>query len=88
MFFPHAGCVFYRVFLFSEVLKKAQAEIDAVIGTARLPSFDDRPKLPYIEAIVKEVFRWNPVGPLGMSCALPAVGDDLTFSLQGFHINC
>jgi hypothetical protein len=29
------------------VLQKAQAEIDSVIGNARLPTFSDRPFLPY-----------------------------------------
>lgn len=30
-----------------EVLKKAQQEIDAVVGQDRLPSFEDRASLPY-----------------------------------------
>ena len=51
--------------LYPEVQKRGQDEIDAVIGPDRLPSFEDRPNLPYVEAIVKEVLRWNPVGPLG-----------------------
>lgn len=41
------------------VLKKAQAELDGVTGGERLPAFDDRPKLPYIEALMLEVLRWN-----------------------------
>ena len=52
--------------LFPDVQKKAQAEIDAVVGSDRLPSFTDRNSLPYIEALVKEVFRWNAVIPTGM----------------------
>ncbi len=52
--------------LYPEVQAKAQAELDAVIGHGtRLPTFDDRPQLPYIDAIVLEVLRWNPVVPLG-----------------------
>lgn len=51
--------------LFPEVQKRAQAEIHSVVGSDRLPSFADRPNLPYVEAVVKEVFRWNPVAPLG-----------------------
>ena len=47
--------------------ERAQAEIDAVIGTDRLPTYEDRPKLPYVEALVWEVLRWHVVGPLG-SC--------------------
>ena len=48
--------------LYPEAQKKAQAEIDAVVGPNRLP---DRPSLPYINAVVKETTRWNLVIPLG-----------------------
>lgn len=50
------------------VWKHAQVEIDAVVGTDRLPEFDDRPSLPYVDAIVREVFRWRPVFPSGACC--------------------
>ena len=52
--------------LYPEVQKKAQAEIDAVVGPNRLPDFHDRPFLPYINAVVKESSRWNLVTPLGI----------------------
>jgi cytochrome P450 len=52
--------------LYPEVQAKAQAEIDTVVGLTRLPDFDDRPSLPYIEAILREMSRWNPLLPLGM----------------------
>jgi hypothetical protein len=52
--------------LFPDMQKKAQAEIDAVVGPDRLPSFADRGSLPYTEALVKEVHRWNVVAPTGM----------------------
>ena len=48
-----------------EVQVKAQAEIDRVLDNGRLPSFSDFGSLPYIDAIVKESLRWNPVVPLG-----------------------
>ena len=51
--------------LYPEVQKKAQAEIDIVVGTNRLPDFEDRPSLPYINAIIKELMRWHSVLPLG-----------------------
>ncbi|KAH9849106.1 cytochrome P450 [Lenzites betulinus] len=51
--------------LYPEVQRKAQAEIEAVVGTDRLPTFDDRDSLPYIQAIFLEVLRWNNVAPLG-----------------------
>lgn len=53
--------------LFPEAKRKAQAELDAVVGRDRLPTFEDRKNLPYIRAMVKEVLRWRPVGPLGKS---------------------
>ncbi|KAJ7224753.1 cytochrome P450 [Mycena rebaudengoi] len=46
--------------------KKAQIEIDNVVGTHRLPEFEDRPFLPYVEAVYREVMRWKPVLPLGL----------------------
>lgn len=58
--------LFLAMTLFPEVQKKAQAEIDAIVGTDRLPSFADRDSLPYIEALVKEVLRWNVVAPTGV----------------------
>src|ERR1700685_675174 len=56
--------------LFPDVQKKAQAEIEAVIGNDRLPRFTDRTQLPYVDALAKEVFRWNTVVTLGK---VPAV---------------
>jgi cytochrome P450 len=55
--------VFLAMTLFPDVQKKAQAEIDDVVGSDRFPSFTDRDSLPYTEALVKEVLRWNVVGP-------------------------
>ena len=51
--------------IYPEALRKAQAEIDRVIGGDRFPTTADQPSLPYVDALVKEVLRWNPVGPLG-----------------------
>jgi cytochrome P450 len=49
-----------------EIQKKAQLEIDSVVGRDRLPSLEDKPSLPYITALVKEVLRWKPVTPLSL----------------------
>ena len=49
-----------------DVQRKAQEEIDRVIGTHRLPTLADRENLPYIDAVVKEVLRWQPVAPMGL----------------------
>jgi cytochrome P450 len=51
--------------LYPEVQAKAQAELDAVVGTGRLPSFSDRADLPYIDALFKEVLRWHQATPIG-----------------------
>jgi cytochrome P450 len=50
--------------MFPEVQKKAQEEIDRVVGSDRLPTFEDQPQLPYINALVKEALRWFPVVPI------------------------
>ncbi|RXW11737.1 hypothetical protein EST38_g14119 [Candolleomyces aberdarensis] len=52
-----------------EVQTKAQAEIDKVLGSDRLPLVSDRQDLPYVHAIVKEVGRWHSVVPLGLAHA-------------------
>jgi len=52
--------------MFPEVQKRAQAEIDRVVGDKRLPSFGDQKDLPYIECIIKELLRWRVVLPLGV----------------------
>ncbi|KAJ7142248.1 cytochrome P450 [Mycena epipterygia] len=49
-----------------EAQRKAQMEIDMVIGQGHLPDFNDEQSLPYISALVKEVLRWKPVLPIGL----------------------
>ncbi|KAJ7707838.1 cytochrome P450 [Mycena metata] len=60
-----------------EVQDRAQREIDSLLSTSnssqgsvpiptRLPTFEDKGDLPYVSAIVKEVWRWNPSVPLGL----------------------
>ncbi|KAI0317516.1 cytochrome P450 [Amylostereum chailletii] len=51
---------------YPEVQRKAQAELDAVVGVERHPDFSDRPNLPYIEAFCMELNRWRPAVPMGM----------------------
>ncbi|RPD69167.1 cytochrome P450 [Lentinus tigrinus ALCF2SS1-7] len=48
-----------------DVQERAHAELDAVIGSHRLPTLADKPNLPYLCAMVKECLRWRPVPPLG-----------------------
>ncbi|KIJ28827.1 hypothetical protein M422DRAFT_37205 [Sphaerobolus stellatus SS14] len=55
--------------LYPEVQKKAQKEIDNVLGGLRLVEFEDEPELPYISAMVKETLRWHPLLPQGVAHA-------------------
>jgi len=57
---------FLAMVLYPDVQAKAQAEIDSVVGTGRLPCFNDQDSLPYVNALCKEVLRWHSVGPLAM----------------------
>jgi hypothetical protein len=47
------------------IQKMAQEELDTVTMRERLPTFEDRPRLPFVDAICKEVIRWRPITPLG-----------------------
>ncbi|KAI0481300.1 putative cytochrome P450 oxidoreductase [Xylariaceae sp. FL0804] len=59
---------------------RARAEIDAVLGDGsdgdgaarRLPTFEDRPRLPYLEHVIRETTRWAPLSPLGVPHATTA----------------
>ncbi|KAF8153046.1 cytochrome P450 [Crassisporium funariophilum] len=50
---------------YPEVQKKAQAELDAVIGHDRMPDYEDKENLPYVRALLNETLRWRPVPVLG-----------------------
>ncbi|KAH7910245.1 cytochrome P450 [Hygrophoropsis aurantiaca] len=67
--------------LYPQVQEKACAEIDAVVGNKRLPNFDDRPSLPYVEAVLREVIRWHNVVPLGLPHATTT-----SDTFEGYHI--
>ncbi|KAJ3728600.1 cytochrome P450 [Lentinula raphanica] len=56
--------------------RKAQAELDRVIGSGSHPTFQHRSNLPYVESIIKEVYRLNPVCPLALPHALKSRRDD------------
>ncbi|KAK0184475.1 cytochrome P450 [Armillaria mellea] len=63
------------------VLKKAQAEIDRVVGYDRLPELSDKPALPYVNAVMSEVWRWGVPVPLNIPHCLKQ--DD---EYRGMHI--
>jgi len=74
------GTFFLAMVCYPEVQKEAQAELDEVLK-GRLPEHSDFPSLPYLSALVKEVFRWNPVAPLGVPHQ--STNDDL---YNNYHI--
>ncbi|KAH9851906.1 cytochrome P450 [Lenzites betulinus] len=61
---------FLAMLHYPDVQRKAQAEIDRVIGFSRMPEFSDMDSLPYVTALIKEVSRWWPVAPTGFPHAL------------------
>ncbi|KIJ66855.1 hypothetical protein HYDPIDRAFT_108787 [Hydnomerulius pinastri MD-312] len=69
--------------LYPDVQRRAHAEVDCVIGQnlGRLPGWDDRSSLPYVDAVIKETLRWHPVAPLGIPHA--TVDDDI---YEGYYI--
>ncbi|KAF8874752.1 cytochrome P450 [Infundibulicybe gibba] len=57
---------FMAMALYPDVQRKAQAELDSVVGKNRLPEFSDRDTLPYVNAVAKEAMRWQNVAPLAL----------------------
>jgi len=51
--------------LFPDVQKRAKEEIDRVVGSKRLPVWEDAGNLQYIRGVVKEILRWMPTTPTG-----------------------
>jgi cytochrome P450 len=51
--------------LYPEVQRRAQAELSAIVGEGRFPTFSDRPALPYVEGVYMELLRWRIINPLG-----------------------
>ncbi|KAJ2928070.1 hypothetical protein H1R20_g9024, partial [Candolleomyces eurysporus] len=51
---------------YPQVMKKAQEELDSVVGRDRLPEYDDAASLPYLQALIKETMRWRPIAPIAV----------------------
>jgi cytochrome P450 len=64
------------------VLDAAHEELDSVVGSKRVPTLADRPSLPYISALCKEVLRWRPVAVLGGTPHASTEND----TYEGFYI--
>ncbi|KAG1894478.1 cytochrome P450 [Suillus fuscotomentosus] len=52
--------------LYPDIQTKIRMELDRVVGHRQLPTLDDRSRLPYVNAAIKEMMRWNPVVPLSL----------------------
>ncbi|CAE6444310.1 unnamed protein product [Rhizoctonia solani] len=63
------------------VQQKAHQEIDSVLGFGVLPDVSDRNRLPYINNLIKELFRWYPALPLALPHA--SFADD---NYRGYEI--
>ena len=72
---------FLAMTLYPDEQKKAQAELDLVVGSGRLPEFSDRPSLPFVNALIKELLRWHVATPIGLP---HRVTSDDTY--RGYHI--
>ncbi|PPQ85604.1 hypothetical protein CVT25_012648 [Psilocybe cyanescens] len=62
-------------------LRKAQKEIDNIVGYTRLPLASDIPAVPFVQALIKEVHRVRPAAPTGIP---HATSDD--FEYRGYLI--
>lgn len=67
--------------MYPDVQRKAQEELDRVVGPNRLPEYDDLDNLAYIRAIAMETMRWMPVFPLGLPHAVTQ-----SDTYRGYHI--
>ncbi|KDQ61306.1 hypothetical protein JAAARDRAFT_152482 [Jaapia argillacea MUCL 33604] len=67
--------------LHPDIQKRAQLEIDSIVGLENVPSVSDTGRLPYVNAVIKEVMRWHPVLPL--SIARRSAKDDI---YEGYSI--
>ncbi|RPD62902.1 CyP450 monooxygenase [Lentinus tigrinus ALCF2SS1-6] len=72
---------FLAMSLNRDVQKKAQVELDSVVGPHRLPEYRDRASLPYVDAVLKESLRWHNVAPFGL---LHCAGEDVEY--RGYFI--
>ncbi|EIN04046.1 cytochrome P450 [Punctularia strigosozonata HHB-11173 SS5] len=61
---------------FPDAQKRLHEEMDRVVGSKRVPEYDDFDNLPYLQATIKEVHRYRPVAPLGLP---HAALEDLTY---------
>nr|VDD34316.1 unnamed protein product [Brassica oleracea] len=64
-----------------EIMRKAQEELDSVVGRGRPINESDLSQLPYLQAVIKENFRLHPPTPL----SLPHIASE-SCEINGYHI--
>ncbi|EUC58425.1 cytochrome P450 family protein [Rhizoctonia solani AG-3 Rhs1AP] len=52
--------------LYPNIQEKAQLELDTVLGPGTIPTISDRERLPYINNLILELFRWRPILPIAI----------------------
>ncbi|XP_052569084.1 cytochrome P450 2B1-like [Peromyscus californicus insignis] len=57
---------FLLMLKYPHITEKVQKEVDQVIGSHRLPTLDDRTKMPYTEAVINEIQRFSDLAPIGV----------------------
>ncbi len=67
-------CILHLI-LYPKVQQKVKEEIDALTKGERLPTFEDREDLPYLEYVIEETTRVVPLSPLGVPHA--SLEDDI-----------
>lgn len=78
-----------------DVQARAQEEIDRVVfgggggpggsHCRRLPTFADRPHLPYVEAVFQEAFRWHVLAPTSLPHVCTREDDVVVPTHQGLR---
>ncbi|XP_049643133.1 cytochrome P450 2B11-like [Suncus etruscus] len=57
---------FLLMLKYPHVAEKVQKEIDQVIGSHRAPTFNDRTRMPYTDAVIHEIQRFWDLAPIGV----------------------
>ena len=52
--------------LFPDVQENTHEELDTMLGKGVVPTFTDRERLPYLQAVIYELMRWHTIFPSGL----------------------
>ncbi|EYE92370.1 cytochrome P450 [Aspergillus ruber CBS 135680] len=82
----HTSKMVMEIFVLASILhpdavKKAHEELDSVIGSERLPTFEDMDHLPYINAFILELLRWKPISPIAVPHAVTQNDEYMGYSI-------